>query len=69
VLGVCGLRSDCNVKRRDDILSEKNEQKVSAADAEGSEDGRGDEDLRWRREFTAFQRCLGLEELEWIKEE
>ena len=53
----------------DEILSEKNEQKVSAREEVGMELGRGDEDLRWRREFTAFQRCLGLDELECIREE
>jgi len=34
------------VKRRDEILSEKNEQKVSAMEGEGKELGRGDDDLR-----------------------
>jgi hypothetical protein len=57
------------VKRRDEILSEKNEQKVSAVEVDGRELGSGDADLRWRRELTAFQRCLGLEEFEWISEE
>ena len=57
------------MKRRDEILSEKNEQKVSAIEGDGRELGSGDADLRWRRELTAFQRCLGLEEFEWISEE
>jgi len=57
------------VKRRDEILSEKNEQKVSAIEGDGMELGSGDADLRCRREFTALQRCLGLEEFEWISEE
>jgi hypothetical protein len=57
------------VKRRDEILSEKNEQKVSAIEGDGMELGSGDADFRWRRELTAFQRCLGLEEFEWISEE
>jgi len=50
-------------------LSEKNEQKVSAIEGDGMELGSGDADFRWRRELTAFQRCLGLEEFEWISEE
>ena len=62
-------RRDCSVKRRDEILSEKNEQKVSATEGEGIELGSGEADLRCRRELTARQRCLGLEELEWISEE
>ena len=62
-------RRDCSVKRRDETLSEKNEQKVSAREGEGMELGSGEGDLRWRREFTARQRCLGLEELDWISEE
>ena len=62
-------RRDCSIKRRDEILSEKNEQKVSAIEGEGMELGSGEGDLRWRRAFTALQRCLGLEELEWISEE
>ena len=64
MVGVCESRRDCSVKRRDDILSEKNEQNVSATDWGGRELGSGEEDFRWRREFTAFQRCLGLEEFE-----
>ena len=62
-------RRDCSVKRRHEILSEKNEQKVSAIEWEGMELGSGEGDLRWRRAFTALQRCLGFEELEWISEE
>lgn len=46
VLGECESRRDCSVKRRDEILSEKNEQKVSAIDGEGMELGSGEEDLR-----------------------
>jgi len=34
------------VKRRDEILSEKNEQKVSAIEGDGRELGRGKGDLR-----------------------
>src|ERR1043165_3115261 len=33
-------RKDCSVKRRDETLSEKNEQKVSAREEEGMELGR-----------------------------
>ena len=39
-------RRDCIAKRRDEILSEKNEQKVSALEGEGMEIGSGEEDLR-----------------------
>lgn len=50
-------------------MSEKNEQKVSAIEGEGMELGSGEGDLRCRSEFTALQRCLGLDELDWIREE
>jgi len=34
VLAACESRRDCSVKRRDEILSEKNEQKVSAMEGD-----------------------------------
>ena len=41
------LRRDCNVKRRDEILSEKNKQKVSAIEGVmGSKLGSGVGDFR-----------------------
>ena len=43
VLAACESR---RVKRRDEILSEKNEQKVSAMEGDGMELGTGDDDLR-----------------------
>jgi len=43
---VCESRRDCSVKRRDEILSEKNEQKVSAIEGDERELGRGEGDLR-----------------------
>jgi hypothetical protein len=46
VLGECESRRDCSVKRRDEILSEKNEQKVSAIEEDGRKLGSGEEDLR-----------------------
>lgn len=46
VLAACESRRDCSVKRRDEILSEKNEQKVSAMEGDGMELGSGDDDLR-----------------------
>ena len=42
----CESRRDCNVKRRDEILSEKNEQNVSAIEGGGMELGSGEGDLR-----------------------
>ena len=42
-------RRDCSVKQRDETLSEKNEQKVSAREGEGMQLGSGEGDLRWRR--------------------
>ena len=37
VLAACESRRDCSVKRRDEILSEKNDQKVSAMEGDGME--------------------------------
>src|SRR6218665_2925282 len=43
----CEARRDCcSVKRRDEILSEKNEQNVSAIEGGGMEVGSGEVDLR-----------------------
>ena len=42
----CESRRDCNVKRRDEILFEKNEQNVSAIEGDGMELGSGEDDLR-----------------------
>ena len=36
MLAACESRRDCSVKRRDEILSEKNEQKVSAMEVDCS---------------------------------
>jgi len=38
----CEARRDCSVKRRDEILSEKNEQNVSAIEGDGMKLGSGD---------------------------
>ena len=42
----CEVRRDCSVKRRDEILFEKNEQNVSAVEGDGMELGSGEGDLR-----------------------
>lgn len=42
----CEARRDCSVTRRDEILSEKNEQNVSAIEGDGMEVGSGEGDLR-----------------------
>ena len=42
----CEARIDCSVMRRDEILSEKNEQNVSAIEGNGMEVGSGEGDLR-----------------------
>ena len=41
----CEARRDCSVKRRDEILSEKNEQNVSAIEGDGMEVGSGEGNL------------------------
>ena len=46
MLATCESRRVCSVKQRDEILSEKNEQKVSAMEGVGMELGSGDDDLR-----------------------
>src|SRR6218665_2632084 len=42
----CEARRDCSVTRRDEILSEKNEQNVSVIEGDGMEEGSGEGDLR-----------------------
>ena len=42
----CEARRHCSVKQRDDILSENNEQNVSAIEGDGMELGSGEGDLR-----------------------
>ena len=42
----CEARIDCSVKRMDEILSEKNEQNVSAIEGDRMELGSGEGDLR-----------------------
>ena len=42
----CEARRNCSVKRRDDILPEKNEQNVSAIEGDGIKLGSEEGDLR-----------------------
>jgi hypothetical protein len=50
-----------------EILSVKKEAKFSASDEIDMYDGKGDDDLRWRRLFIVCQRRRGLSEDEETK--
>jgi hypothetical protein len=51
-----------NERRSFDILSVKNDAKLLAREKTDVKEGRGDEDLRWRRLLTVFQRRRGFPE-------